>query len=68
MPSKRPFEDVLGLRVAIEHKGQGGEIRIRYKTLEQLDGLCRRLNHCDAERSFRFDSDLPRNAGKGSAR
>ena len=23
---------------------KGGEIRIRYKTLEQLDGLCRRLN------------------------
>jgi ParB family chromosome partitioning protein len=36
---------VLGLNVAIEHKGQGGELRVRYKTLEQLDGLCRRLKH-----------------------
>jgi ParB family chromosome partitioning protein len=35
---------VLGLTVSIDHKGHGGELRIRYKTLEQLDGLCRRLN------------------------
>jgi ParB family chromosome partitioning protein len=38
------LQDVLGLAVSIEHKGQGGEIRIRYKNLEQLDNLCRRLN------------------------
>ena len=37
------IEDVLGLSVSIEHKGKGGDLRIRYKTLEQLDGLCRRL-------------------------
>ena len=42
--SKRRLHDVLGLDVSIEHKGKGGEVRIRYKTLEQLDGLCRRLN------------------------
>jgi ParB family chromosome partitioning protein len=41
---ERALQDVLGLSVSIEHKGQGGELRIRYKTLEQLDGLCRRLN------------------------
>jgi ParB family transcriptional regulator, chromosome partitioning protein len=41
---ERALQDVLGLSVAIEHKGKGGELRIRYKTLEQLDGLCRRLN------------------------
>lgn len=41
---EKALEDVLGLTVAIEHKGKGGELRIRYKTLEQLDGLCRRLN------------------------
>jgi ParB family chromosome partitioning protein len=47
-PDTRALEkalmDVLGLTVSIDHKGQGGEIRIQYKTLEQLDGLCRRLN------------------------
>jgi ParB family chromosome partitioning protein len=41
---EKALEDVLGLAVSIEHKGQGGELRIRYGTLEQLDGLCRRLN------------------------
>ncbi len=30
-------------RVTIHHRGQAGEVRIRYKTLDQLDGLCRRL-------------------------
>jgi ParB family chromosome partitioning protein len=37
--------DVLGLIVRIEHKGERGEVRIRYTSLEQLDGLCRRLRH-----------------------
>jgi ParB family transcriptional regulator, chromosome partitioning protein len=37
------LQDVLGLSVSIEHKGKGGDVRIRYRTLEQLDGLCRRL-------------------------
>jgi ParB family transcriptional regulator, chromosome partitioning protein len=41
---EKALQDVLGLDVSIEHKGKGGEVRIRYKTLEQLDGLCRRLN------------------------
>jgi ParB family chromosome partitioning protein len=35
----------LGLSVEIAHKGdKGGEIRIAYKTLEQLDDLARRLS------------------------
>jgi hypothetical protein len=29
--------------VAISSHGEGGEVRIRYKTLEQLDDLCRKL-------------------------
>jgi ParB family chromosome partitioning protein len=29
--------------VSIQHGQRGGEVRIRYKTLEQLDALCRRL-------------------------
>ena len=32
------------LRLAQLHKAKGGEVRVRYKTLDQLDGLCRRLN------------------------
>ena len=40
---EKALEDVLGLTVAIQHKAAGGELRIKYKTLEQLDALCRRL-------------------------
>lgn len=42
---EKAIEDVIGLNVAIEHGTRGGEIRIRYATLEQLDGLCRRLRN-----------------------
>jgi ParB family transcriptional regulator, chromosome partitioning protein len=41
---EKALEDVLGLAIDIQHRGTGGEVRIKYKTLEQLDGLCRRLN------------------------
>lgn len=33
----------LGLSVDIRHKANGGELRIRYRDLEQLDDVCRRL-------------------------
>lgn len=35
--------DVTGLRVSISHKEKGGELRIAYRTLDQLDELCRKL-------------------------
>jgi ParB family chromosome partitioning protein len=36
----------LGLGVSIAHKGEkGGELRVSYKTLEQLDEICRLLGH-----------------------
>jgi ParB family chromosome partitioning protein len=35
----------LGMNVNIEHKGErGGQVKIRYKTLDQLDEIIRRLN------------------------
>jgi ParB family chromosome partitioning protein len=37
------LEDVLGLKVQILDRGDGGELRLSYSTLEQLDDLCRRL-------------------------
>lgn len=37
------LSDVTGLKVAVNHRDKGGEVRIAYKTLEQLDDLCRRL-------------------------
>jgi len=40
---EKALSDVIGLDVAIDHKGGGGTLSVRYKTLEQLDALCRRL-------------------------
>jgi ParB family chromosome partitioning protein len=41
---EKTLGDLLGLTVALRHRGQrGGELRITYRTLEQLDEVCRRL-------------------------
>ncbi|MEC9347594.1 MAG: ParB/RepB/Spo0J family partition protein [Pseudomonadota bacterium] len=40
---ERSMAEALGIEVDIRHKGQGGEVRLRYQTLEQLDLLCQRL-------------------------
>lgn len=40
---ERLLSDVVGLKVSISHKDRGGDVRISYKTLDQLDDLCRRL-------------------------
>ena len=37
------LSDACGLKVVINHKERGGEVRIAYRTLEQLDELCRKL-------------------------
>ena len=41
---EKTLSDALGLIVEIDHRGEGGELRVHYKTLEQLDALCHRLN------------------------
>jgi ParB family transcriptional regulator, chromosome partitioning protein len=40
---EKELSNVLGLLVAISHHGEAGEVRIRYKKLEQLDELIRKL-------------------------
>jgi ParB family chromosome partitioning protein len=40
---ERTLTDSLGLEVTINHKGGPGQIRISYKTLEQLEEICRLL-------------------------
>jgi ParB family chromosome partitioning protein len=40
---ERNLGNVLGLNVEIRHAGRAGELRIAYKSLEQLDDLCVRL-------------------------
>lgn len=37
------LSDVTGMKVEINHRDRGGEVRIRYSSLEQLDEVCRRL-------------------------
>tara|TARA_R110002126_G_scaffold53121_8_gene143977 strand:+ start:820 stop:1740 length:921 start_codon:yes stop_codon:yes gene_type:complete len=37
----------LGLDVDIRHGSDGGEVRVRYTTLEQLDDVCRRLSSAE---------------------
>lgn len=37
------LSDATGMRVSIAHKAGGGELRVAYRSLEQLDDLCRRL-------------------------
>ncbi|MFI5013777.1 MAG: ParB/RepB/Spo0J family partition protein [Hyphomicrobiales bacterium] len=40
---EKSLESVLGLPVAIRHGARGGELRIRYRTVEQLDAICKSL-------------------------
>jgi ParB family transcriptional regulator, chromosome partitioning protein len=40
---EKRLSDILGLAVTITHRGEGGEIRIHYRTLEQLDDVIARL-------------------------
>ncbi len=40
---EKSLTDALGLSVTIAHHGEAGELRIRYKTLEQLEDVCRKL-------------------------
>ena len=40
---ERDLTERLGLRISIRHQGKGGEVVIRYRDLDQLDGLVRLL-------------------------
>ncbi|MDR6755881.1 ParB family chromosome partitioning protein [Mycoplana sp. BE70] len=40
---ERTLSDSLGLEVTVSHKAGGGYLRIGYKTLEQLEEICRLL-------------------------
>ena len=40
---ERKLADALGLVVDIDHRGEGGAVTIRYRNLDQLDHLTRRL-------------------------
>lgn len=40
---ERSLSDKLGLDIVISHKGEGGQLRITYKSLDQLEEICRLL-------------------------
>ena len=40
---ERRVSDALGLAVTVEHRGEGGVLQIRYRSLDQLDEVVRRL-------------------------
>lgn len=41
---EKRLSDVLGLKVAIDHRGEGGSLTVRYSNLDQLDEVVRRLS------------------------
>jgi ParB family chromosome partitioning protein len=41
---ERQLGDILGLKVQVSHKGQGGAVTLHYSTLDQLDMICQRLS------------------------
>jgi ParB family chromosome partitioning protein len=48
-PDTRALEnalsELLGLMVVIRHRGEAGDVTIRYKSLDQLDALCNKLKN-----------------------
>ena len=43
---EKDISESLGMLIDIRHRGErGGEVKVAYKTLEQLDEVCRRLAH-----------------------
>jgi ParB family chromosome partitioning protein len=41
---ERQLGDMLGLKVQVSHKGQGGTVTLHYSSLDQLDMICQRLS------------------------
>src|SRR5437764_3742240 len=46
---ERRVSDALGLAVRIDHRGEAGVVQIRYRTLDQLDDVLRRLERSPAD-------------------
>lgn len=40
---EKTLSDAMGYAVSVDHKGPGGSVKVQYKTLEQLDSICSRL-------------------------
>jgi ParB family chromosome partitioning protein len=40
---EKRLSDALGLKVIVDHRDPGGVVQIRYRELDQLDGIVRKL-------------------------
>ena len=40
---ERRLSDALGLEVTVDHRGEGGVLHVKYKDLDQLDSIIRKL-------------------------
>ncbi|HUL86900.1 MAG TPA: ParB/RepB/Spo0J family partition protein [Pseudolabrys sp.] len=40
---EKRLSDALGLEVSVDHRGEGGTLRIKYRDLDQLDAVLRKL-------------------------
>jgi ParB family chromosome partitioning protein len=43
---EKDLSAAVGMRVSIDHQGEGGDITIKYVSLEDLDDLCAKLGVC----------------------
>src|SRR5665213_2713447 len=41
---EKKLSDILGLEVSVDHRGQGGTLHIKYRDLEQLDSVLKKLD------------------------
>lgn len=41
---ERRLSDALGLEVSVDHRGEGGTLRIKYRDLDQLDAVLKKLS------------------------
>jgi ParB family chromosome partitioning protein len=41
---ERQLSDMIGVKVQVTHKGQGGAVTLSYSSLDQLDMICQRLS------------------------
>ena len=41
---ERQLSDILGLKVQVRNSGQGGQVTLAYRSLDQLDLICQRLS------------------------
>lgn len=56
---EKDLEEILGLKVEIDSKGEAGSLKISYSTLEQLDEVCARLATAPGKRSDTLKTQTP---------